>query len=186
MISQWAPYRTILSFLVGTALLAVVPVPLAAAAVDLSVIERQGVGRRGEPVTFGVPLPEGALRSAEQVRLLRDGKEVPTQFRATGLWYPDRSIRWLLVDFQTDIEAGSRQDYILEHSDGVAPRAKPPASIRIAESDDAFSVDTGSASFRIGKRAFDLFEEVRLGDGTVVVPTFDNKQTCYELFRPGR
>jgi DNA-binding beta-propeller fold protein YncE len=25
-----------------------------------------------------------------------------------------------------------------------------------------------------------------LRDGTVVVPTFDNKQTCYEMFRPGR
>ncbi len=77
---------------------AVVPVRtcvsvLAAAVVELSVVERQGQARRGEPVTFAVPFPKGQLRSAEQVRLLRDGKEVPAQFRATGLWRPDVSIR---------------------------------------------------------------------------------------------
>ncbi len=45
--------------------------------VQLNVVERQGVTRRGEPVTFGVPFPKGALRSAAAVRLLRDGNEVP-------------------------------------------------------------------------------------------------------------
>ena len=77
--------------------------------VELSVVERQGVARLGEPVTFGVPLPKGELQNTQQVRLMRDGAEIPAQFRATGLWRPDESIRWLLVDFQADIDANATQ-----------------------------------------------------------------------------
>jgi hypothetical protein len=143
---------------------------VSSATVDLSVIERHGVARRGEPVTFGVPLPKGELTSTEHVRLLRDGKEVPAQFRATGLWRPGRSIRWMLVDFQTDIEAHARQTYTLQYGDGKSAKAEPAAAIHIAESDHAYTVDTGAATFRISKRVFDLFHEVRLADGTVIVP----------------
>lgn len=142
---------------------------LAAGVVELSVVERQGVPRRAEPVTFAVPFPQGELQSPKQVRLMRDGKEVPAQFRATGLWRPGGSIRWLLVDFQADVEANARQAYALEYGDGVSARAKPAAAIQIHRTDDAFTVDTGAAQFRLSKRAFDLFDEVRLADGSVVV-----------------
>ena len=150
-----------------------------AATIELRVVERQGVARRGEPVTFAVPFPKGELRSVEQVRLLRDGQEVPAQFRATGLWRPEESIRWLLVDLQTDIAAGAQQTYQLEYGDGVSARAKPAAAVRIEESDDAYTVDTGAARFRISRKVFDLFHEVRLADGTVIVPRPDAAQPRY-------
>ena len=147
-----------------------------AATIELRVVERQGVARRGEPVTFAVPFPKGELRSAEQVRLLRDGSEVPAQFRATGLWRPEASIRWLLVDFQTDIAANAQQTYTLEYGDGISATAKPAAAVRIEESDDAYTVDTGAARFRISRKVFDLFHEVRLADGTIIVPRPDAAQ----------
>ena len=150
-----------------------------AATIEVRVVERQGVVRLGEPVTFAVPFPKGELRSVEQVRVLRDGQEVPAQFRATGLWRPEESIRWLLVDLQTDIAAGARQTYQLEYGDGVSARAKPAAAVRIDESDDAYTVDTGAARFRISRRVFDLFHEVRLADGTVIVPPPDATQSRY-------
>ena len=64
---------------------------LATEVVQLTVVERQGVARRGEPVTFAVPFPKSALRAPTHVRLTRDGKEVPAQFRSTGLWRPGES-----------------------------------------------------------------------------------------------
>ncbi|UCG31746.1 MAG: hypothetical protein JSU68_08755, partial [Phycisphaerales bacterium] len=142
---------------------------LAAGTVELSVVERQGVARRGEPVTFGVPLPKGGLRDAEKVRLMRNGAEVPAQFRASGLWRPDKSIRWLLVDFQADIDAGATQTYTLEYGSGISSRAQPAAPVRIEESVDGYRVATGAALFCISKRVFDLFQEVRLADGAVAV-----------------
>lgn len=50
------------------------------------------------PVSGGVPLPRGVLKSAENVRLLAaDGKEVPCHVAATA-WWPDKSLKWVLVD----------------------------------------------------------------------------------------
>lgn len=147
-----------------------------AATIELRVVERQGVARRNEPVTFAVPFPKGQLLDVEQVRLLRDRQEVPAQFRATGLWLPEESVRWLLVDLQTDIAADAQQTYYLEYGDGVAASAKPAAAVRIEEDAAAYTVDTGAAVFRISRTSFDLFSEVRLADGTLVVPRPDADQ----------
>ncbi|MBM4082320.1 MAG: hypothetical protein FJ278_21630, partial [Planctomycetes bacterium] len=46
------------------------------AQVALNVEFPQGVKLEACPVTFGVPFPRGALRAAENVRLLEGGKEV--------------------------------------------------------------------------------------------------------------
>lgn len=147
--------------------------------VELSVVERQGVTRVDEPVTFGVPLPKGALKSTDQVRLVRDGKEVPAQFRATGLWRPDESIRWLLVDFQTDIDARESQAYTLEYGDGISAGARPAEAVRIERGDGGYKVATGAAAFQISSKVFSLFQEVRLADGTVAVSKPDAGQPQY-------
>lgn len=150
-----------------------------AATIELRVVERQGVARREEPVTFAVPFPKGELQDAEQVRLVRDGHEVPAQFRTTGLWRPETSVRWLLVDLQTDIAAGGEQSYQLEYGNGVLARAKPAAAVHIDENDDAYTVETAAARFCISKTVFDLFHEVRLADGAVVVSQPDAAQSRY-------
>ena len=141
-----------------------------AGTIPLTVIEREGLARHSEPVTSGVPFPKGELRGVDHVRLLRDGKEVPAQFRVNGRWLPDESIRWLLVDFQAELEANAEQTYILEYSPEIKPHAKPAAAIRIEEGADAYSVNTGVALFSVNKRSFDIFQEVRLADGTLLVP----------------
>ena len=137
---------------------------LVAAVVELHVVERQGAERRGEPVTFAVPFPKGELRSAQYVRLLRDGQAVPAQFRVTGWWRPDESIRWLLVDFQADIEADTRQKYTLEYGDGMPATPNPAVAVHIEESDDAYTVDT-AAVFRIGRKALNSSRRCSLRTG---------------------
>lgn len=121
------------------------------------------------PITSGVPIPRGELKSVENVRLLREGREMPAQFRAAGRWRPDGSIRWLLVDFQTDIRAGEKQDYALEYGEGVERLARPEVAIRIVREEEAYTVDTGAATFRISRTEFTLFDEVRLANGKVAV-----------------
>lgn len=167
--SKWTLYGAWALYPLAVVLWATCDGTLAAGVVELSVVERQGVARLGQPVTFGVPLPKGELQSARQVRLMCDGAEIPAQFRATGLWRPEGSVRWLLVDFQADIDANARHTYTLEYGNGISARAKPAAAVRIEQSDDVYRVATGAALFCISKRVFDLFQEVRLADETVVV-----------------
>lgn len=145
----------------------------AAESIALTVVERSGVSREHEPITSGIPFPKGDLRSVEQVRLVCDGHEVPAQFRAAGWWRPDDSIRWLLVDFQADLAARARQTYTLEYGEGVSAKAKPAAEIRLEETADGFVVNTGVARFDVNRKVFDLFREVSLTDGTVIVPRSD-------------
>ena len=70
-------YRGLATCVYSVVLVGIYPALPAASVVELCVVERQGVPRRGEPVTFAVSFPIGALRTAEQVRLVQGGKGVP-------------------------------------------------------------------------------------------------------------
>ncbi len=165
--------RLILRFVLAAAACLIVactgPVNAATTQVQLTVVERAGARRINEPVTTGVPLPKGALADVKNVRLLLDGKEVPAQFRVAGRWLPDTSIKWLLVDLQASLNANEKKVYTLEYGPGVAAAARPAAAVVIAETDDAYTVSTGAATFRISKKTFDLFHEVKLKTGAVPV-----------------
>ncbi len=92
---------------------AVVAWSVAAETVPLKVAEPSGVARRGWPVTSGVPFAAGRLKDAAAVEL-RDpaGRSVPLQTDVLARW-PDGSVRWLLVDFQTDLAAREARAFTL-------------------------------------------------------------------------
>ena len=74
-------------------------------AVVLQVKEEAGIGRVAWPLTRGVPLPEGAVRKIEALSLKdKAGEELAIQTRALARW-PDGSLKWALVDFQSDLGA---------------------------------------------------------------------------------
>ena len=61
--------------------------------------------RRGWPVTSGIPFPQGELISVDNIRILDgQGLEIPSQIGELAMWQ-DGSIKWVLVDFQADVEA---------------------------------------------------------------------------------
>jgi hypothetical protein len=159
----------ILASCVGGAWIGPTAGALADGRVDLTLTERSGADRSGEAVTSGVPLPKGAVRDVAQVRLVRDGRPAPAQFRAAGLWQPDASVRWLLVDVEADLRANQQARYTLEYGAGVSAGPAPAAALRIDEDETAYTVYTGAATFVVSKRRFSLFEEVRLADGTAAV-----------------
>ncbi len=86
-------------------------------------------GGAAVPVCGGIPLPKGAIRSAQNVRLLAaDGREVDAQVTAIA-WWPDRSAKWVLVDaVLRPRDAGS---LTLEY--GPRVRRSPPAEAIRAE-----------------------------------------------------
>ncbi len=65
------------------------------------------------PVVGGVALARGAAPKGTRFSLTEDnGKPVLLQAEATGTW-PDGSTKWLMLDFQADIEAGSTARFTL-------------------------------------------------------------------------
>ncbi len=129
----------------------------------LTVSEPSGVERSNYPVTSGVPLPKGALFDTKQARLLNEsGEEMPVQVETTAMWV-DESVKWLLIDFQVDLEPNETQTYYLEYGDGKGIAAPSrPALVEVAETGTYIEVNTGPMKFRVGKEKFNLFDAVWL------------------------
>ncbi len=123
-------------------------VPATGGRVPLDFEEPTGTSRRAWPVTEGFPFPKGALNSVGQIRIVEeDGRALACQVRPLAEW-PDGSLRWVLLDFQTDIVAGENKRLYLEYGPDVSPPA-PERAIRIEETEKTVTVDTGPLQVKI-------------------------------------
>ncbi|MGH9630809.1 MAG: hypothetical protein ACRD7E_21050, partial [Bryobacteraceae bacterium] len=124
--------------------------------VPLTVEETAGVARKAESITFGVPLPRGALREVSQLRLYDpEGNVVPAAFRVANRWWDEAQtqvapIQWIHGDFFADVPAGGRVVYRLRNS-GV-PAVPPPARLRVQTEEDSIKVDTGPLQFTVHRK----------------------------------
>jgi len=130
-------------------IIGLLPFPLRALDVPLTVANREAAAKTSEPITSGVPFAEGILTSTAQVRLLQNGAEIPAQFKILARW-PDNSVRWLLVDFQADLPASGSAAIVLQT--GTAPAAV--SGITIDDQASTLTVNTGARSFAFTKTEF--------------------------------
>ncbi len=111
-------------------------------------------------ITGGVPLPRGAVSDPANVRLQREGADVPLQAKPVGYW-PDGSIMWLLLTFPPEggevagaAGTGDALQFDVTRRDGSAGAftllyggdcaAGTPAEALAAEQDgDVVRIDTG-------------------------------------------
>ena len=114
--------------------------------VPLTVRNEQGVDAVAWPVTSGVPFPQGALGSENDLRLVRDGKEVLAQVKPLGTW-PDGSLKWVLVTLLADVRKGASATYTLEFGRGVKRQLSGPALA--TASAEGIRLDTGAAQLKI-------------------------------------
>ncbi len=125
-------------------------------------------------VSGAVPFPRGALRDPAAVRLRADGKDVPLQTRPTAFW-PDASIKWLLLTFppaagtaapeQSKIENrkstipffltrrdGSQRPYTLEYGEGIR-LGRPATVLQARREGDVISINTGPLQIEVAQAA---------------------------------
>ena len=136
--------------------------------VRLELLEEAGVARTAAPVSCGVPFPRAVLYDLSQMRLLAAaGEELPAQFTATGFW-PDGSLKWVLVDVATPLAAGEKRDLVLEFGSDVRRQADR-SPLRATEDTATLTIVTGPLQIVLDKQHFNLFRSVWLdgnGDGT--------------------
>ena len=128
--------------------------------IPLTVAEPAGVARTNDFVTSGVPFPQRALLSGDQLRLMNSSsKEVPMQVQVTGTW-PDGSVKWALLDFQASLKASEEQKFTLEYGKGVE-RASAEG-VKFQDEAEFLWVSTGPLKFSISKKEFGIFNSVKL------------------------
>jgi hypothetical protein len=100
--------------------------------------------RRGEPVSLGVACPRGAVSRSDHWALTdQRGRTVPVQVQVTTLdRWGDGSVRWMLAEFQADIDTAAPSFYALSPYD--AGEAASPA-ITIEHAGETLRVRTGTA-----------------------------------------
>lgn len=126
---------------------------------------RSSVPRQSEPVTFGVALPTGQVR--EPVRwTLSASAGAPRLVQARPLdWWPDGSVRWMLVDSRIDVDGRGPYEFVLTNEGAEATEEWTP--IQIDERDDAVVVSTGVAQFQFAAGTEFPFVAERSGSGDV-------------------
>ena len=127
---------------------------------NLNLLDAPAADSKAPLISGGVPLPKGALTDPANVRLRHDGVDVPLQTRVMAYW-PDRSIKWLLLTFPADgghvTEAvgegdvlnfhltrrdGSKSAYRLDYG-GSARMGVPQSTLNARQNGNDVSIDTG-------------------------------------------
>ena len=127
-----------------------------------------GISRSQDPVTVGLPLADAAgVSSTAQLSL--QGTNLG-QFRVLGRW-PSGNIKWVLVDTQANLSAGSKNTGISLTMGGTGNFG---SSDLATDNGSTITVNTGVAQFTIRKANFDVFDQVVVGGKTVVASGCDS------------
>lgn len=126
-------------------------------AIELKLTERSGIARTEEPVTFGLPLPQGYAASLDSLMLTIDGKPAPVEFRAVDNW-PDGSLRWVHADFQASLAAGGSIKLNLEQGESPETNSK----LQVEQDSGTITVSTGKIRVEVVSSGFNLFNRVWL------------------------
>lgn len=125
------------------------PIPATKAGVTkvaLTVRNEHSVDAVAWPVSSGVPFPRGVLGSENDLRVMRDGKEVLAQVKPLGTW-PDGSLKWVLVTLLAEVPKGQSVAYTLEFGRGVK-RQLGGEALAVAGA-DGIRLGSVAASFRV-------------------------------------
>ncbi len=129
----------------------------------LHLCEEGGFARAAWPCTRGVPLPEAEVGNVGELWVEDEtGAAVVAQWRALAHW-GDGSLKWVLVDFLGDVDAGGKAEYAVcwsRHEPRVTTAAE---RVELIEEQDEFIVCTGPLRFGISRVRFSLPEFAEIG-----------------------
>src|SRR5436305_7453753 len=144
--------------------------------IPLAVRETAGVARSGEVVRSGVPLPRAlGVRDPRALAVVGpDGRPVPAEFHVLARWSSGRDdaaapVQWLLAGCPATVAARGTATYTLVADGSAGANPPPPSPLRLTRQGDQVVVDTGAATFRLGKNPGELFDAIALPGGRRLV-----------------
>ena len=123
----------------------------------LRVVERRGLAVRDGLFRIGLPLPRGTCFNPRNLLLLDDNDQPhPGDWQATAFW-PDSSVKWVLLHGRLALEAGqARRLHLARRRANPPPGTKRPS--RVVEAPDHLQVTTDAYRLRIDTQHFKLFD----------------------------
>ncbi len=125
----------------------------------LSFAEKCGIRRDQEPITMGVPFPQGLVFDSTTLGLYSESDDsISLQWQVTARW-KDQSIQWALLDFQVSVKPYGTTSYRLDNSENLSGYLQDSPLI-FSQSSEQHVVKTGAASFFLNPRVFSPFARV--------------------------
>jgi exo-rhamnogalacturonan lyase-like protein len=127
----------------------------------IAVVEDLKLARR--PAVVGFPIPfardAGVHSLTGFFAATPDGVPLPTQMEVLSRWGDgplgcDAPIRWAYGWVLADVPPGARSMLVLRHDPKASHSSARTPDLRIIETEDQVTVDTGAARFTVGKRHF--------------------------------
>src|SRR5262245_15477626 len=151
--------------------------------VSLILQEPAGLKRVSEPVTLGLPFPQGMVFDPSSLTLWDvNNHEFPLQAYPLAWWF-DGSVKWILLDFQADVEANARTTYQLRCATGQST-GRPSLVLSVRETSEGVVIDTGKATFFLNQQLCKPFDrsiiegaELIATQGSSLVLTDEGGQT---------
>jgi hypothetical protein len=137
--------------------------------VDISLLleERAGINRLHEPVTIGLPFPQGMVSDIGCLTLWdASGCQLPLQAHPLANWF-NGSVKWVLLDFQADLAANRQTTYQLRLVSGESTQCQSP-SLSVQESEEQIVVDTGKATFFLNRQLCKPFDRVVMEEAELI------------------
>jgi hypothetical protein len=132
--------------------------------VNVTVRAPQFTSAKSWPVRCALPIPEGELADSEHMSVMTAaGAAIPSQSRVLATW-PDRSVKWLFVEFSHDLRGAADASYTVAYGNQVAPSGAR-TGVQLRETDAGIAIDTGAIRFVVPRKLFGLIENVRLASG---------------------
>lgn len=145
--------------------------------IEIIFVEKLGTERVKEPVTFGIPFPRRLLTDKNYLSLVGDaGDPISMQAEVLSTW-PDKSIKWLLCDFQVDCPPNSSKNYYLIFQGSSTRQSSSKDTIRIDDSGSVFTIQTGKAEFTLDKNTYFPFKNIKISGHEII----DNSKSCVVL-----
>ena len=132
--------------------------------INILIKELMGVNRLNEPVSFGIPFEKGLFHNPN-VLCLHDENDnlVHLQVSALNKWI-DGSMKWVLIDFQANVDANSETLYKLT----LEKASNRKEGIFISREQNSLVVNTGKAQFHIDTTKFAPFTKVTANGKEVI------------------
>ena len=109
--------------------------------------ESQGIERKLEPVSFGIPFKKGQAFDIAHLAIYDGKMQLPVDIEATAYW-SDKSIKWAFFNSQIDLTADKKKSLTLTKA---TDPIKPSGSISVTERSNSIYIHTGTTKFILGK-----------------------------------
>jgi hypothetical protein len=135
--------------------------------IPLVIEELAGINRLNEPVTVGIPFPQGVLSDVGNLIIIDStGNRIPLQAEILATW-PDSSAKWVLMDFQVSVKSRVKDELNIVLAQ-PSEHDKHQFPLLVEESDEVVRIRTKSVSFCINKKKFKPFERVIVNGNDVL------------------